>query len=257
MGSEEIFTAIATRRSIKRFTNQPVEIDKVLQIIQAGVLAPSAGNLQNWNFVVVTDTDKIRELYHHTLDQEPFLSAMAAIVVCGDVEYAHTMYGMRGKRLYTIQNCAAAIQNMLLAASAVKLGALWVGAFDEDKVSLTFNIPSHRHRPQAIILLGYPAETPEPKETKPLESVVFFNQFGNRVLRPHLVFYDWATEWRNQSQNIKNHTKHAVDIVKAKHADSKAQKEKEEQSKPQGPSAIERAREHVRKRLEGLKREEY
>src|SRR4051812_16841523 len=105
---DSIFPLLADRRSVKAFLPKPVEMDKVLQVIQAGTLAPSSGNIQNWTFLVITDIEKIRDLYHHTLDQEPFLSAMSAIIVCGDIQEAYTLYGMRGKRLYTIQNCAAA-----------------------------------------------------------------------------------------------------------------------------------------------------
>lgn len=280
--SHDIFGVMAGRRSTKRFSPHPVELDKVLQIIQAGTLAPSSGNIQNWSFIVITDVGKIRALYHHTLDQDPFLSAMAAVIVCGDVEYAHSMYGMRGKRLYTVQNCAAAIQNMLLAAQAIGLGACWIGAFDEDKVSLMFNIPNHRHRPQAIILFGYPAEEPEPKGAKALESVVFFNEFGNRVLRPHLVFYDWATEWRNQAKNVKEHSVsawHRIASQRRKDAMGKdASGNAPESSFPNASSGssdastherdthdgssrkrspLELARERIRARIEGLKRDEY
>ena len=83
-----LFWTIATRRSCTRFLPRPLEMDKVLQIVQAGALAPSSGNLQNWSFIVVTDIDRIRELYHHTLDQEAFLSATAAIVITGDEDHA-------------------------------------------------------------------------------------------------------------------------------------------------------------------------
>lgn len=262
-GPSDIFTVMAARRSIKRFSPHPVEMDKVLQVIQAGTLAPSSGNIQNWSFLVITDIDRIRELYHHTLDQDPFLSAMAAVIVCGDVEYAHSMYGMRGKRLYTVQNCAAAIQNMLLAAQAVGLGACWIGAFDEDKVSVMFNIPNHRHRPQAIVLFGYPSEEPEPKESKALDTVVFFNTFGNRVLRPHLVFYDWATEWRSQAKNLKTHSLSAWHRVAPKEGEGR-------DAGGAGPSAapgesssaprrntLDAAREHIKRRIDSLKRDGY
>jgi nitroreductase len=247
MVEHDLFATIADRRSIKRFSSRPVETDKILQILQAGHLAPSAGNLQNWRFIVVTDVETIRSLYHHTLDQEPFLSAMCAIVVVGDVELAHKMYGMRGKRLYTVQNCAAAIQNILLTAHAFELGAVWIGAFDEDKVAAVFGIPVHEYRPQAIILIGYPDTEAEAKHSKPLQDVVYFNQFGNKVVRPHLIFYDWATEWRNLAKKIRTHAQHAQDytrdIVKEKVV-------KEENS-------LAKTKEHIRQAIDKLKREQY
>ena len=251
-GTTDIFTVMATRRSIKRFSHQPVEMDKILQVVQAGTLAPSSGNIQNWSFVVVTDIDKIRAMYHHTLDQEPFLTATAAVIVCGDVEYAHTMYGMRGKRLYTIQNCAAATQNMLLAAHALGLGGIWIGGFDEDKVASMFSIPNHRYRPQAIVLLGYADYEPEPKETKPLEGVVFFNKFGERVLRPHLIFYDWVTEWRNQAQKVRSHL---GEIKNERVERRKKQEQEKKESGAENPFALTKRR--IRDAIDSLKKEQY
>ncbi len=250
--SRDIFEVIANRRTVKRFIPRPVEMDKLLQVVQAGCLAPSSGNIKNWSFVVVTDVDKIRALYPVCMEQEPLLSAMAAIVVTGDVEYGHQMYGMRGKRLYTVQNCAAAMQNMLLAAYAVGLGGAWIGAFDEDKVSDMFEIPNERHRPQAILLFGYPDRINDPKEEKPFGSYVFFNKFGNKVQRPHLVFYDWATEWRMLGQKVKGHTKHVVEQVQKKREERK----KTQVEKP-GEHSFHRARKHIDSVLDSLKKDEY
>jgi nitroreductase len=247
MAEHDLFATIADRRSIKRFSSRPVEMDKILQIIQAGHLAPSSGNLQNWRFIIVSDVERIRSLYHHTLDQEPFLSAMCAIIVCGDVELAHKMYGMRGKRLYTVQNCAAAIQNMLLAAHAFDLGATWIGAFDEDKIAAVFNIPVHEYRPQAIILLGYPDMVADPKSSKPITDVVYFNEFGNKVVRPHLIFYDWATEWRNIGKKIRTHATHAQDY---------ARDVVKETVKPE-ENPLTKTKEHIRQAIDKLKREQY
>jgi len=244
----DVFWAIAARRSYTRFLPPPVEMDKILQITQAGALAPSSGNLQNWSFIIVTDLDRIRELYHHSLDQEPFLSATAAVIVVGDEESAYRLYGVRGKKLYTIQNCAAAIQNMLLAATALGVGSVWIGAFDEDKVATLFDIPPSA-RPQAIILIGYPEAEPEPKERKPLDTLVYFNAWGNRVQRPHLVMYDWATEWRLQAQKAKAHLQHLA--RRAPHRIHVAR------AKETAAQAMLDARERMRSVIDGLKKEGY
>jgi nitroreductase len=268
----DVFTAMAGRRSCKRFLPKPVEMDKMLQCVQAGMLAPSSGNIQNWKFIVITDIDVIRAMYPYTLNQEPFLSATGAIVVTGDVGHAHMMYGMRGKRLYTIQNCAAAIQNLLLAAYSLELGAIWIGAFDEDRVSDMLGIPQHEYRPQAIILLGYPTGEPEDKTTKELGDVVFFNSFGNKILRPHLVTYDWALEWRHQANNLKGHLQHAKGrMFTRKPAQSQEPADGQEidrgpdgrsvgdqQSRAAANSArTERARARMRSFFDSLKKDEY
>ncbi|MBR9700777.1 hypothetical protein GOV11_02840 [Candidatus Woesearchaeota archaeon] len=251
MTEHDVFQTMASRRTTRRFMPKPVEMDKLLQVVQAGVLAPSSGNIQNWGFTIVTDQEKIREMYPLTLEQEPLLTAPAAIIVTGDIEHSHTMYGLRGKRLYTIQNCAAAIENMLLAAEGLNLGACWIGAFDEDKISDLFEIPQDTQRAQAIILFGYPAASPEPKETKDLECFVFFNKFGNKVQRPHLVFYDWATEWRLQGQKLKAHAQNIVEKGK-----QKREERKESQEEP-GEPALEQARNRMKGMFDSLKKERY
>lgn len=268
MGSEDIFALMASRRSCRRFTPRPVELDKVLQCVQAAALAPSSGNIQNWGFIVITDIDSIRELYHHTLDQEPFLSAMAAVLVVGDTNTAHRMYGMRGKRLYTIQNCAAATQNFLLGATALGLGSIWIGAFDEDKVSEMFGIPSDKQRPQAIILLGYPDYEPEEKQFRDLDHIVWFNKYGNRVKRPHLVYFDWATEWQNKATELRRHLdwvkfemrtrKKNDDKQDDKHGSEKQQvSEQVKEWREKGSEGLNKMNKHIKELFESMKKDEY
>lgn len=252
-GHGDVFWAIATRRSVTRFLPRPVEMDKILQIVQAGALAPSSGNIQNWSFIVVTDLERIRGLYHHTLDQEPFLSATAAVIVVGDEAQADRLYGLRGKRLYTVQNCAAAMQNMLLASTALGVGSVWIGAFDEDRIGSLFGIPP-TSRPQSIILLGYPDIVPEPKVHKPLDTLVYFNSFGNRVQRPHLVLYDWATEWRLQAQKAKAHLQHLAVRSRTHGPERRA---RVAQAKESASQAMLQAKDRMRSVIEGLKKDEY
>ncbi|MBR9703177.1 nitroreductase family protein [Candidatus Woesearchaeota archaeon] len=190
-----LFEAILNRRTCRRFTDQAVEFEKVAQCIQAGMEAPSAGNLQNWQFIIITDKEKLHALYNHTMEQEVFMTASIGVLVCSDDDIAQKYYGLRGKRLYAVQNCAACIENMLLAAQAFGLGACWVGAFDEEKVDMMFQIPSHV-RAQAIILFGYPEKEPSPKERKQIDHLVFFNKYGERLKRPHLMMRDYSEEWR-------------------------------------------------------------
>jgi hypothetical protein len=224
-------------------------MDKILQLVQAASLAPSSGNIQNWSFIIVTEVQKIRDLYAHAMEQEQFLSAMSAVIVVADLDRAQTLYGMRGKKLYAIQNAAAATQNLLLAAHALGLGASWIGAFDEDHVSSTFSIPDG-HRPQAIVLLGYPARDPDPKPLAKLDELVFFNTFGNRVQRPHLVYFDWATEWKNQAaalrarkESVRHTIAHALPARKPHNPDE--------------PTAFEESKRKLRDMIEQLKKDEY
>lgn len=259
--SRDVFSVIASRRSVTRFLPHPVPTDLLLQVIEAGRLAPSSGNIQNWHFTIVNDVEKIRAIYSHSMDQEAFLSAPAAIIVTADVEHAHRLYGMRGKRLYAVQNCAAAVQNMLLAAQALGLGSLWVGGFDEDKIIDMFGIPGNEHRPQAIVLLGYTEAIPNPKPLRPLDQMVYFNSFGNKVQRPHLILYDWATEWRMQAQKARAHlahAKHKAGLRREEAVPDELSPSPDEQSPPQ-PRAdrFAEAKKRLRGAIDQLKREQY
>ncbi len=125
------------------------------------------------------------------------------IIVVANEERTELKYGLRGKRLYSIQGCAAAIENILLTANALGLGACWVGAFEEEFLSSTLGIPDFA-RAQAIITLGYPGfEKPMKKELTSLQSIVYFESYGSRLATPHLVLRDFSVEWERQFENAK------------------------------------------------------
>lgn len=168
---------IKARRNIRKFTPKIVSWEKVAEVLDAARYAPSSGNLQNWKFIVVQDEGKKQALAAASHDQYDITAAGVLIVVCGESVKAERYYGTRGARLFTIQNCAAAIQNMLLTAQEMGLGTAWIGAFDEEAVREAVSIPEEV-RPQAIIALGHPAEQPEVPPKYPLHSLVYFNKWG-------------------------------------------------------------------------------
>ncbi len=180
----DVIEAIRTRRSIRKYLGAPVEWDKLGQIIEAGKAAPSSGNLQNWKFVIVTEKDRRQQIADACLQQRWMATAPVHIVVVAEPEPAIMHYGVRGERLYTIQNCAAAVENMLLAANALGLGSCWIGAFDEDMLKRAIGC-TERVRPQAVITVGYADEkVPEPDEYT-LEDVTYLNKWktGCTVMR--------------------------------------------------------------------------
>jgi nitroreductase len=179
----DILEIIKSRRNIKEFLPRFVDWDKLSRILDAGRHAPSCGNLQNWKFIVVIDADLKRQIAEAALQQYEIIKAGAIIVVCAEPEKAERYYGLRGERLYTIQNCAAAIQNMLLEAHSLGLGSRWIGAFEEEMVKRLLGIPEEA-RPQAIIAIGYPKEIPHKPPKIPLESLVYFNSWRNRLRDP-------------------------------------------------------------------------
>lgn len=150
----DLLEAIKGRRSIRKFCNKPVPEEMLARIIEAAKAAPSAGNLQARDFFVVQD-DAIRQKLVKAAKGQKFISqAPVAIVVCTNSQEIDS-YGERGINLYSIQDSAASIQNMLLVVHSLGLGACWVGAFDERPVTLALGLPEHL-RPVAIIPIGWP-----------------------------------------------------------------------------------------------------
>lgn len=172
----DVIEAIKTRRSVRKYLEVPVEWDKIGTIIEAGKAAPSSGNIQNWKFVVVTDKAKRAAIASACLQQYWMSNAPIHIVVVAEPEPAMQHYGVRGDRLYTIQNCAAVIQNMLLAAHSVGLASCWVGAFDEDMLKRAIGC-TERVRPQAVLPIGYANEKPPEPSEYTIENVTYLEKW--------------------------------------------------------------------------------
>jgi nitroreductase len=148
----EVREAIEKRRSMRNFSSEPVLMDQIREIIQYANMAPSAGNLQDRDFIIVDDPS-IKERIAVAAGQGFVSQASIVIVVCANYDRISS-YGERGKELFTLQDSAAAVQNMLLMATDMGLGACWVGAFDEREVREILKIPSCA-RPVAIVPIGH------------------------------------------------------------------------------------------------------
>ncbi len=168
----DVFEAIRRRRSIRRFlSDRDVDEKDLIMLLEAATLAPSAGNAQPWRFIVVRTPELKAALARAALGQGFVAEAPVVIVVCVDLARARAAYGERGESLYCIQDTAAAVQNINLAAVSLGLGTCWVGAFDEAEVMMALDLPASL-RPVALIPLGYPAESPRPRPRRPLDEVV-------------------------------------------------------------------------------------
>ena len=180
----DVMEAIKKRRSVRKYLDVPVEWDKIGEVLEAGKAAPSSGNIQNWKFVVVNDKEKRRKIAQACLQQSWMANAPVHIVVVAEPEPAVMHYGVRGERLYTVQNCAAAVENMLLAATSVGLGSCWIGAFDEDMLKRAIGC-TERVRPQAVVTIGYADERPPEPTEYTLEDVTYLNKWktGCTVMR--------------------------------------------------------------------------
>jgi len=150
------FDAIFGRRSIRKYTPQPVPEELVTELLKAAMSAPSAGNEQAWQFIVIRD----RALLDAVPKFHPYSAmlkyASVAVLVCGDLSREK----FKG---FWVQDCSAATQNLLLAAAAQGLGAVWTGVYPlEDRVSgmrKLLNLPEHVI-PLSLVPVGFPAELP-------------------------------------------------------------------------------------------------
>ena len=172
----DVFEAIKGRRSVREFKPDQVDDRDLERILDSGRLAPSAGNCQPWEFVVVKDKSVKQKLARAALGQSFVAEAPVVIVVCANIPRTSSRYGERGEELYCIQDTAAAAQNIHLAAYALGYGTCWVGAFDEVAAARAINAPPEV-RPAAIIPIGRPAEKPRPPPRLPLSEIVHHDGF--------------------------------------------------------------------------------
>jgi nitroreductase len=154
----EALEAIRTRRSIRQYTDTPVSDGVVTALLEAAMAAPSAGNEQPWHFVVVRDRTMLEQIGREHRYVQMAKDAQVVIVVCGD----ETLETHKG---FWVQDCAAATENILLAAHAQGLGAVWCGIYPpKDRVRAIRKLLAlpHHITPLCLIPLGYPAETKPP-----------------------------------------------------------------------------------------------
>lgn len=175
---EPVLECIATRTSIRSFTDQPVEESHIEKILRAGMAAPTAVNKQPWAFVVVKDKVLLQTLADSLPNAKMTAQAAFAIVACGDMSKA-----LEGQaREFWVQDVSAATENMLLAAHSLGLGAVWTGAYPDMQRAATIRkilqIPSHII-PLNVIPMGYPADSPTPKDKWKPENV-HYNTWGGK-----------------------------------------------------------------------------
>lgn len=166
----DFWSVIEQRHSVRAFSSAPVSDETIERILKAGILAPSAGNRQPWHFVVVRSRAVKSNLERAAFGQSFVGEAPVVIVVCAEPERSAAVYRDRGRALYCLQDTAAAVENMLLAATALGLGACWVGAFDEEAAASAVALPAGL-RPVALIPLGVPARVPQATPRRPLAEV--------------------------------------------------------------------------------------
>ena len=154
----EFKEVLLKRRSVRKFTDEPVSYEMIEALLHAGMSGPSACNRQPWDFYVVTNEEKLEELK----DASRFakISAKLAIIVCGNLNRALPLFAAD----FWIQDCSAATENILLQATDLGLGSVWCGIHPQqkpvDRVREILDIPK-KQIPLNIIFIGYPEKEPE------------------------------------------------------------------------------------------------
>ncbi|OGT21893.1 MAG: nitroreductase [Gammaproteobacteria bacterium RBG_16_57_12] len=168
----DFFETVRHRHSIRKYrTDMPVEPEKLHAILEMACAAPSAGDLQAYHIVAVTEAAQRRALGEAASNQLFIAEAPVCLVFCSDPARSAAKYGDRGASLFAVQDTTIAAAYAQLASVAAGLGSTWVGSFDEQKVSRLLNLRQGLH-PLALICLGYPAELPEATPRRPLGEVV-------------------------------------------------------------------------------------
>lgn len=169
---DNILKAVKQRRSIRDFQKREIPRDIIDKLIEALIWAPSAGNLQARKFYFVTDEGIKKKIADAALKQHFIAEAPLVVIGCADSRIAYK-YGERGVNLYSIQDVACSLMGMMLVAYENGLGSVWVGAFNDNRVSDILKLPRHL-RPVAIVSVGYPAKIPSPPSRVSREEAVEF-----------------------------------------------------------------------------------
>ncbi len=160
--ADAVLENIHSRKSVRQFTSEPVSEKQVETLLRAAMAAPTAVNYQPWRFVVLNDRESLDALAEHLPFAKMITQAPLVIVVCGETLW------MRGEENpFWSLDCSAAAQNMLLAAEAIGLGAVWTAAYPDKNickaVSEALGLPS-TVQPLCVVPVGHPAGNDQPKD---------------------------------------------------------------------------------------------
>lgn len=187
LNKPQIPDVILKRASVRSFLPDPVPQEYIIQMLTAGTLAPSSGNMQPWEFIVVQDPEQKQELVTCTYIgyfskgsnyQQWIGDAGVVFVVCANQKRTVARYGQDGKE-WSIIDVSAATENILLTATALGLGACWVGGFNEARVKQLLDIPAYV-KIIGLIPVGYPLEQTERKYRMPLSLITHDGKYNKR-----------------------------------------------------------------------------
>jgi nitroreductase len=180
----DVFEAVQKRKSVRAYEPTPVPVEKLKKILEAARLAPSAGNAQPWQFIVVTASEKRRRIAKGCRFGRFLVESPVVIVGCADQKAS--------PRWHAIDTCIA-MENLVLVATGEGLGTCWIGTFNEKEIREMLKIPSHL-KVIALLALGYPREKLDilgkvahlVRPKKKLEKVVHLEEYGKKFLLPSI-----------------------------------------------------------------------
>jgi nitroreductase len=165
------FDLISSRHSIRTFQDKKLDEKTIEKIASAATRAASAGNLQSYQIFIITKKEDKSSLADAAHGQDFIVHASVMFVFCADIKASAQDYGKRGEELYCIQDATIACTYAQLASHALGLASVWVGSFDENRVSGILGLESSL-RPIAMLVVGFAAEEPEITPRKPLDEVI-------------------------------------------------------------------------------------
>jgi nitroreductase len=180
MVESKVFEVIKERASIRSYSDQPIEEEKLKLILESARLAPSASNSQPWHFYVVRDKEKIKALAQKMpLGSKVVINSFIAqapvviVATAGPIDFLHRVLSYLVNKRWYYLDVAIALEHMVLTAWDLGIGSCWIGWFDEKKVKKLLHIPE-KEEVIAILTLGYPKEKPVgfPKHRKSLSEIV-------------------------------------------------------------------------------------
>jgi nitroreductase len=170
-GTMEFFKTVEDRRSMRKYAGTPVEEEKLQKIFETANKAPSGGNLQGYEIYVVRNLKQRQALVKAAWDQEFLSEAPVVLIFCSNPDRSSVKYGDRGASLYSIQDATIACAYSQLAAKALGLDSVWVGAFDEKAVSEILHLPANL-RPIIILPIGYAGKVPSVRPRREIRDLV-------------------------------------------------------------------------------------
>ncbi|OHE79839.1 MAG: nitroreductase [Verrucomicrobia bacterium GWF2_62_7] len=175
----DIFEAIKQRHSIRVYQRREVEAEKLQRILEAINAAPSAGNCQAYEVVLVRDAERKQRLVKAAWDQTFIAEASVVLVFLAAPDRNHARYATRGAELYCVQDATIACAYAELAATALGLSCCWVGAYDDAAVAAAVGATGTL-RPVAVLPIGYAAEQPPARARRALSDLVHGEVVGSK-----------------------------------------------------------------------------